>query len=196
MTLLKRINFFKSRRSLFGDRRGIAAIEFAFIAPIIVLVLLASVDSVFALTAKRKMALATHTIADLTARLEDASDGDIVAIGKLGRLIMTPFDVTESRIWITHAQVNGDGATADVAFSEAQGPGATPIQNGSTVNLPSELTPGAWVAIIRTELPYSTLLGFLETLIGDNITFTLSEEAYFQTRSGEEICRNGVCTSS
>lgn len=180
----------KYRSSVLKDQKGVAAMEFALIAPILVVLLLGSVDAVFALTAKRKVALATQSVADLAARESDVDRSDLDAIAQLGRLILTPFDVSQSRISVAGIRVDGTGRTATVEWSRASGTNATAPSAGTQINLQSPLGVGTFLVFAETELPYRTILGFLENQTFGNrglTFFTLADDAYFQARNGTEV---------
>lgn len=174
-------NIFKrlptKRTSLAKDKRGVAAIEFALVVPVIVILMLGSIDAVFALTAKRKVSLATHSMADIVAREQDVTNA-LEAIADLGKVIMTPNDVTLAEITLSGAVVNSGGTTATVEWSEAFGPNPSALPISSTINLPVALTPGVFLVVATTRLPFETLT---------TAQFNLEETAYFQSRSGEPI---------
>lgn len=210
MNKMEKTGVFKSLRSLSElgrERKGIAAVEFALVVPFIVVLFLASVDAVFALTAKRKVAVATHSIADLSARAQNLADDELSAIADLGRLILTPFDVSESRISITGAEVIGSGNQAVVRWSHLfEDPdsnesvtetlipddgtgdgGVAEIADGVIINLDANLSPGTFLVLSAVELPYRTFFQFLETRFNNGELFVLSDQAFFQSRSGTEI---------
>ncbi|MEP3631385.1 MAG: TadE/TadG family type IV pilus assembly protein [Hyphomicrobiales bacterium] len=190
------------------SRTGVAAVEFALVIPFIIVLFLASVDAVFALTAKRKVAVATHSIADLSARAQNLADDQISAIADLGRLILTPFDASQARILITGAEVLPTGNQAIVRWSRlsidpnatnsSQSIGGTLVPTGASnslsalnddeiINLDANLSPGTFLVQTAIELPYSTFFQFLERQFNDGMLFTLSDRAYSQSRSGTEI---------
>lgn len=199
---MKKTGISKYLPALSKDNKGIAAVEFALVAPFIIVLMLASVDAVFALTAKRKVAVATHAIADLSARAQNLSDADLEAIAGLGRLIMTPFDVSQSRIAITGVEVLPSGTQGVVRWSHlfespgsegttSNGTGLTTEYNVDELKgFSAALTPGTFVVYSAVELPYSTFFQFLERRFNGANMFILGEDAYFQSRSGEEITNN------
>lgn len=167
----------KPKTTLKQNQRGIAAIEFALVVPIIVILLLGSIDAVFALTAKRKVSLATHSMADISARESDVR-GLLPTISDLGKLIMTPNDISQAQIVISGATVDSSGMKAVVAWSGAFGPNATQLAKDSKIDLPGQLNSGIFLVVTSTQLPYQTLT---------RNSITLSETAYFQSRSGQPI---------
>jgi len=200
----------KKLREIGRERTGVAAVEFALVVPFIIVLFLASVDAVFALTAKRKVAVATYSIADVSSRALNLNDDDLSAIADLGRLILTPFDASQSRILITGAEVMSNGTQAVVRWShlsespngatgEFAGDGATPpadggsnstvseMNDGDIIELNVNLSAGTFLVQSAVELPYRSFFEFLETNFNDGNLFTLSDRAYSQSRSGTEI---------
>lgn len=197
---MEKTGIFKSMRNLSDlgrERTGVAAVEFALVIPFIIVLLLASVDAVFALTAKRKVSIATHSIADLSTRERNLADDDLSAIADLGRLILTPFNAAESRIAITGAEVLPSGNQAVVRWSQlfdqpnggAAGSGSTvtDFPDGHVIDLKVTLSEGTFLVMSAVEMPYSTLFQFLEARFNGGQLFNLNDEAYAQSRSGTEI---------
>ena len=209
---MKKTGIFKSMRKLreIGrERRGVAAVEFALVVPFIIVLFLASVDAVFALTAKRKVSVATYSIADVSSRALNLADDDLSNLADLGRLILTPFNASQSRISITGAEVMNNGTQAVVRWSHlSEAPegatgqfaaGGTPPTGGSSENIVNEfadgeiidlnvnLSPGTFLVHSAVELPYRSFFEFLETRFNDGNLFTLSDRTFSQSRSGTEI---------
>ena len=210
---MKKTGIFKSMRNLCEigrERRGVAAVEFALVVPFIIVLFLASVDAVFALTAKRKVSVATYSIAEVSSRALNLDDDDLSTIADLGRLILTPFNASQSRISITGAEVMNNGNQAIVRWShlsdapqsatgQIAGGGATlptggngnnivnEFADGEIIDLNVNLSPGTFLVHSAVELPYRSFFEFLETRFNDGNLFTLSDRAYSQSRSGTEI---------
>ena len=182
-TMLKNI---RKNRSIGGDKRGIAAVEFALIAPILIIMVLGSVDAVFALTAKRKVAIASHSMADIAARGTDLKSETASTINELGRLIMTPFNVADANVVLSTLVVDAGGQTATVDISYGYGPSPATLARGSSVALSAPLRAGTNIVLSSIELPYTTLLGFLEK-VTQSPMIHFEEESYFPTRSGNPL---------
>ena len=199
----------KKLREIGRERTGVAAVEFALVVPFIIVVFLASVDAVFALTAKRKVSVATYSIAEVSSRALNLADDDLSTIADLGRLILTPFNAEQSRISITGAEVMNNGTQAIVRWSHlSEAPegasgqiagGGTPstggngnnavneFTDGEIIDLNVNLSPGTFLVHSAVELPYRSFFEFLETRFNDGNLFTLSDRAFSQSRSGTEI---------
>lgn len=88
--------------------RGVAAVEFGFIAPIMLIMLLGAVEVTRAVSIDRRFALVASTIADLVAREEQLSADDVDAIYEIVAQVMSPFDTEPLKISIV--PVKGRGA--------------------------------------------------------------------------------------
>jgi Flp pilus assembly protein TadG len=97
------------RGSLLGDRRGTAAIEFALIAPIFVLLLLVLAESVNILLAAGKTQDAAESIADLVAQEKSVGDTEMGDLFHAGELILAPLPAAS--FGVAAASVRFDAVT-------------------------------------------------------------------------------------
>jgi Flp pilus assembly protein TadG len=112
-------------------RDGLAAIEFAFIAPLLVTLLLGSVEISNALACRQKVTSLASSAADLVAQTASVSSGDMTNIFNAVTAIMYPFNGVTS-IVITSVVSDGNGG-GTVAWSKAQN--GTPLSIGAAVVL-------------------------------------------------------------
>jgi Flp pilus assembly protein TadG len=110
---------------------GLAAIEFAFIAPVLVTLLLGSVEISSALEARQKVTTLASSAADLVAQTASVSSGDMTNIFNAVTAIMHPFTGTTSIIISSVASDGKGGGT--VVWSQAQN--ATKLGVGTSVTL-------------------------------------------------------------
>lgn len=69
-----------SWRTLVRDIRGVAAVEFGIIAPVLLVMLVGVIEVTRAVSIDRRFGQVTSMVADLIAREENINDGDIQAI--------------------------------------------------------------------------------------------------------------------
>jgi Flp pilus assembly protein TadG len=112
-------------------KEGLAAIEFAIIAPVLVTLLLGSVEISNALECRQKVTILASSAADLVAQTASVSASDITNIFNAVTAIVYPFQGTTS-IVISSVMSDGNGG-GTVAWSQAQN--ATPLTVGSAVTL-------------------------------------------------------------
>src|SRR3954471_24418606 len=98
------------------DERGVSAVEFALIAPFMILLYFGLVELCQALIAERKASHVASAVGDLVAQSESVTKAtggsgptSLVDIYSIGSSIMAPFPTTDLKIGITSvtADVNG-----------------------------------------------------------------------------------------
>lgn len=103
---------------LIRDRRGVSAIEFAMIAPILILLYVGIAEIGNALTIYRRTSTVASTAADLTAQVKTVSTSDLQDIVGASSSILTPYSTTPLKIVLSSvvADQNNNGK---VAWSQA-----------------------------------------------------------------------------
>jgi Flp pilus assembly protein TadG len=116
-------------RKFLKAKDGLAAVEFAFIAPVLVTLLLGSVEISNALQCRQKVTMLASTAADLVAQTASVSSTDITNIFNAVTAIMYPFTGTTS-IVISSVASDGNGGGI-VVWSQAQN--GTKLATGASV---------------------------------------------------------------
>lgn len=101
---------------LIGNREGVSAIEFSMIAPILLLILMGSIELPRAYMVGKRLDNATATMADLISR---GSYADLKPIFAATGAISNPYDVSSASIVLTAAGTysNGSSPTTKVCSS-------------------------------------------------------------------------------
>src|SRR5258708_2268611 len=82
-----------------GDKQGVAAVEFAFIVPIMFVLFVGAVELSQAITVDRRVTQVAGSTADLVARKETTiSNSEITDILRIGGFIMAPYDRTPLQV--------------------------------------------------------------------------------------------------
>ncbi len=166
-----------------GDSRGMVAVEFALIIPVMLTMYFGTVETTNALTAARRVTNVTQTAADLTAQVAAVSTDDLDDIYAVSAAILAPFPTNVIKMTITSVVANASNATnTKVAWSKAYG-GATARSTNSSVTLPTGLTT-AGSSIIMVEVSYA-----YTSPIGSFITgpIVMNEVAYLKPRRSTEV---------
>lgn len=116
--------FARTRRFL-RDRGGLAAVEFAFVAPILILAYFGVAELCGAMLAQRRTSHVASAIGDLTAQYSAPAPGDISNFFAAGQTIMAPSPTTTLNMRISAVQENAAGTTASVLWSCASGTWST-----------------------------------------------------------------------
>jgi Flp pilus assembly protein TadG len=170
-------------RALGRDQRGISAVEFALIAPLMLLLYLGSVELSVMMRMDRKVTATASALGDLTARLSVASDNDMREMFNAATLMLDPHPATAARMRITSIIDIGEDLPV-VAWSDAYGQSAfTP---GTTITVPDGIVPPfGSVIMAEVEIDHVSSTGLV--LTGSK---RISETFYLRPRRVITIDRN------
>lgn len=148
----------------FGQaKHGVSAIEFALIAPILLLMFMASIELPRAIATGRRVSLAAATMADLISRNDMTDLADVYAAAQA---VSSPYDLRSAGIVLTAGGIYLDGLTpvAKVCSSVAQND--QPRAAGSTIGPapPGTATPSNRLVMAEMRLPYDAIFGVFPVL--------------------------------
>jgi Flp pilus assembly protein TadG len=161
-----------------GDRRGIAATEFAFIVPIMLVIFFGTVEFSQGVAVNRKVTLVAHTLADLTGQSTSVADSDLTNFYSAGCSIVTPYNpapivATVSELYVDPTTLQArvqwsKSATVSSTCSVTLGAGRTV---SSPVTIPSQLQVGG-TYLIFSEVGYLYIptIGYVMAPTGVNLT--------------------------
>jgi Flp pilus assembly protein TadG len=174
------------------DRSGVAAIEFAMIVPIMIMLFFGTVEFSQALTADRRVAQMASTTADLVAQYDTLSVAQVCNIFKISKSLLLPYSPTSLEISVTNLSKTGT-ATPTGTWSEDLGCTATgPYQSTYSTPVPAGLLPdqaaGVSVCVVMAEVKYTfkpTVGYFLSPTAG----VALKEKFYLKPRKSTCVVR-------
>ena len=150
-------------RGLLADRSGLAAVEFAMIFPIMVVMFFGVVELSSAISADRKATLVARTLSDLTSQMASVADADLTNFGQAAKAIMTPYPASPLVSSITEVYIHdpsgiarvqwSKGLTIDTAGNVSIAP-AAPHSQGEVVALPPTLAAAKGTYVIWSEVSY------------------------------------------
>jgi len=176
MTLMKRLRRFGRAK------KGLAALEFAIIAPMMIFLLFGSIDMLDVLGANGRAQNVAASLADVVARDTEVSNAEVAGLWDALAVLMYPNDSSNIDVRITSVRIV-TATNARVVWSE--GHGMTPRVANSTVTLPAAMmTPGTSVIFAETTYEYRSPLGFL--LAGP---VEMTHDAYRRSRLVDPIPR-------
>ncbi|GBQ92573.1 Flp pilus assembly protein TadG [Acetobacter nitrogenifigens DSM 23921 = NBRC 105050] len=132
-------------------RSGVAAIEFALAAPVLILLMVGAYELEDALTVSRKVTTVAHTIANLATQYTSMSDSDADLVLQASELVLQPYSVATAQLIVSEVSVSTSG---DATIVWSKGLNATPRATGSSVTLPSG-TSTTTSAVILGEVTYT-----------------------------------------
>jgi len=168
------------------DQRGVAAVEFALIAPVMILTYCGLAELSIAMMAERRAAHSASVVADLVAQSGTISTTDLTDIYSVGDAIMAPFPASTLKMRITSVTADSN-AVPKVSWS--QGHGLTALTKTSTVSgFPANLLT-AGDSVIQADVQY-TFTSPLQYVIPAPLVF--KDTYYLRPRQGGAvIC--GTC---
>ena len=163
-----------------GDRRGVSAVEFALIAPIIIVFYFGLAEFCQAFMAQKRMGRTAAAVADLVTQNETVSRADIADVFEVGDLMMRPFSAEplSQRATAVTLQANG---RVEVDWSLGQGMAAR--APGSEVTLPNGLV-AEGESLVMTEITYDYVSPFADLLPGMT---RFSHTYYLRPRKVEQV---------
>lgn len=149
-------------KSLIGDIRGVSAVEFALIAPVMIALYLAMTEVTMGLMADRRSDHVASAIGDLAAQVTTTSTSDISDIFNVGEEVMSPFPTGPLNMRLTAVTADA-GGTPKVAWSRAHGSSLPAYTKGTVVTLPANLV-AAGELVIVADIRYTYTSQLAQTL--------------------------------
>jgi Flp pilus assembly protein TadG len=186
---MKFTNFrFRMPDSLAGfvrDRRGVSAVEFALLLPLMVTLFLGSVEISQGVGIDRKVTLTTRTVADLSSQVTSITNADMTNIFNASTAVMSPYATGTLKITISLVNIDSAGV-AKIGWSDALNGTARAV--GSSVTLPSALAlPSTSLVLSEVSYGYTPTIGMVITG-----TLNLSDKIYMRPRLSDTITRTAT----
>ena len=172
---------------LAGDQRGVSAVEFALMLPLMVALYLGVVEISQGIAAQRKMTMTTRTVADLVSQTTNVANTYMTNALNAATAVMAPFP--DSKLKITVSSIKIADGKATVSWSDTKNGTARAI--GSTVTLPAALVADNGSLIwSEVEYAYTPTIGYV--ISG---TLTLKDNLYMRPRQSTCVTRESVVTT-
>lgn len=180
-----------ARRFLKGER-GVAAIEFAFIAPIMIAMLAGTVELSQGLTADRRVSQIASATADLVAREKVLTSTEVDGILQIVSSLVQPYDPINLKISLLSVVSTAASATDTSVcwiYSYNGGVEAAGVKKGSQYTVPTGiLDKASSVIIANVTYDYRSPL-FQDYIAG---TLALQQKFYLKPRQSNEVTMDGV----
>ena len=152
-------------KRLARSRQGVAAIEFAFIAPVLLILYFMTMEVSQAIETNKKVGRAASMIADLITQQPTVSKSELDAIMQIGIATIEPYNRSKLSIYAEGIQIANDAtAKPTVAWSRRMVNGGTPepdtsLKPGDTIDVPTELrVAGTFLVRVQTKLGYRPVI--------------------------------------
>jgi Flp pilus assembly protein TadG len=147
---------------LIPDRRGVAAVEFALVAPLLLSMYFVTMEVAQGIEANRKVGRVGSMVADLITQQTEVTPAQLKAIMQIGGSIMQPYHRSAPTIVVTAIDITQDpGSQVNVAWSGKLEDGVyskDPVTEDTTT-VPQTLNiPGTFLIRVDSYLDYKPLI--------------------------------------
>jgi Flp pilus assembly protein TadG len=164
-----------SLRQFRRDQRGVSAVEFALLSPLMIGLYLGGVEISEGIGIDRKVTLTAGAMADLAAQVTTISSSDMTNIMNAATTIMAPYPTGTLKITVSCLNIGND-SVPKVKWSATQN--GTAHAAGDTLSIPSALV------VKNSQLLFSEVSYDYTPTVGYVITgqLTLSDKMYMSPR--------------
>lgn len=164
------------------DQRGVSAVEFAMLLPLMLSLYLGAVEISQGIGADRKVTLTARTVADLVSQVSSINNSDMTNSLNAATAVMAPFSSANLKVTVTSVSIDAQGK-ATVAWSDTKNGSAR--AKGSTVTLPAALNvPNSSLIWSEVQYSYTPVVGHVVTG-----TLTLKDQIYMRPRVSDAVAR-------
>jgi Flp pilus assembly protein TadG len=165
-----------------GDRRGVSAVEFALLLPVMVTLFLGSVEASQGIATDRKVELTAHTLADLASQYTDITNAEMSNLLNAGSAIIAPYSAAKLSEVVSEISIDAQG-NATVVWSDTLN--GTALTVGQTINVPASLAvPNTYLVVAQVQYNYDPTYGYVMTG-----TVSLSDQSFMRPRESASIAR-------
>ena len=167
------------------DRRGVSAIEFALVAPLLILFYFGMAELTEAMMAQRRLSHLASSIGDVVARDQKLTDARLTDVFNVGAALMSPFPTTTLRMCLVSIVSDATGKDV-VAWSEpSNGPTNCPARN-AVVDIPVSVLPaGQSVIMSSASYEYDSIF---KVVLPQTLTFRRT--FYLKPRLSDQVTRS------
>jgi Flp pilus assembly protein TadG len=173
-------------RDFARDQRGVSAVEFAILLPLMLTLYLGGVEISQAVSADRKTTLVAHTIGDLTAQVTNVTSSDISNVLSAGTAVAYPFSSSNLKMTVSSVCIDSTGTKATIGWSQT-------LNGTARTGTVTSLIP-AGLMVASTSLIWGEASYAYKPTIGWTITgtLTLSDKFFLRPRLSCSVTLNSA----
>lgn len=146
-------------RQFQGNRHGVAAVEFAMILPVMLIIYFGIVETGQAVMIDRKVTQLTRSLVDLSSQVATIPTTEMNNIFDAAQTVMMPYTSVAPKMSIHHIVIDGAGV-AKVCWSEERN--STKIGRGQTVTLPADVRiPNSSIMMAQASYEFTPVVGWV-----------------------------------
>jgi Flp pilus assembly protein TadG len=199
-------------KARFADERGVAAVEFALLLPVMLTMYLGSVEVSQGLSADRKVVLLARTLGDLTTQKSAVSTSTMDTVSAAGSVVLSPLKVNVALMRVTSVAISAPSSgvvnDATVCWTYVKGTWPTAFAVGEKLDVTTVPTTlrtdiGSSVVLAEVQYPYKPVIGYVVTgqlQLKERIFMRPRVSSYITNsdviNSGQPKTASGPCTNS
>ena len=169
-------------RRLLRDERGVSAVEFAMLLPLMITLYLGGVEVSQGIAVDRKVTLVARSLGDLVAQSTTVTNSDMTNILSASTAVVQPFPDATLKVTVSSVAIDAQ-SVAKVVWSDTKNGTARAI--GTTVTLPTALNVASTSLIwAEAQYAYTPTIGYVITG-----TMTLKDQIYMRPRLSDSVTR-------
>jgi Flp pilus assembly protein TadG len=172
------------------EARGVAAVEFAFIAPIMLLLFVGTIELSAGVSVNRKLSRLSSTVSDLVTQSQTLTTTDVTNIMASSAKVMYPYTAQVS-IVLTGISIDNTG-TPKIAWSQAQN--GTPMNVGAIYSgVPDKIKKAnTFLVAAKVGTTYTPSFGWASYNATQGLSFSrtpidMTEEIFLRPRIGSQV---------
>ena len=183
------------------DRKGVAAIEFAFIAPILLVTYFMTMEVSQGLEVSKKTGRIAIIVGDLVTQQQSLNRADLDAIMRIGEAVVQPYNRSKPSVYVTAIEISDENKPkATVAWSRklVNGAASPHLAAGSAItSVPEKLMiRGSFLIRSESSLEYTPAVVWSagdKTSLGMGSAFDkidMSDRYYLRPRMSQKVACN------
>jgi Flp pilus assembly protein TadG len=167
------------------DRRGVSAVEFALLAPVLIVFYFGMAELTEAMMAQRRLSHLAASIGDVVARDQKLTDARVADLFSVGKVLMAPFPTSTLRMCLVSIASDANGKDVVVWSEKSNAPLNCPAV-GAVVDIPVGVLPaGQSVIMSKASYEYDSVFKFSSP---DTLTFRRT--FYLKPRLSDQVTRS------
>jgi len=163
-----------------SDKRGVSAVEFAMLLPLMVTLYIGGVEVSSAIAVDRKVTLVSRTLGDLVAQSTSVNANDMTNILNAASSVVQPYSPSLVKVKVSRIDVDGNGV-AKVFWGKALND--TARAKDAVVTLPPALnTANSSLIWAEAQYSYTPAIGYVITG-----TLQLKDQIYMRPRLSDKV---------
>lgn len=175
-------------RALLRDRSGASAIEFAFLAPILIAIYISSFEITTGYSVSHKVVKAAGSVADIVTRQESVDKAFLSEMVDAAEATIAPSPAPNLKLKITGVTIDAAG-NAKVLWSWDE-TGGEPYTKGAAVDVPTDMKqPNSFLVHSEIQIKHTMLLffGSPQGLESSSRMITMNREFFYRQRVGNDV---------